>query len=151
MKPQSLIAISVCVGLAAAPLQGASAAARDTDKLLNLSWQDLIHHPDFAAKVPSDVKFYLDGQPVTVKQVIGPVRTSRKSNKKSNPPQSCQWAMLSALIVLGNAAKAQGGNAVVNIKSNFGEVETSSATSYKCGVGNLMVGVALKGEVAIVE
>ena len=41
----------------------------------------------------------------------------------------------------------EGGNAVVNIVSNYKNKETSSETEYMCGNGALMAGVALKGTV----
>lgn len=151
MKPQPLIAVALCLGLAAAPLQGASAAPKDSDQIKTLSLQDMIHHPDYATKVPTDIKFFYGDQQVTVKQLLGPVRTSRKTNKRSNPTASCQWAMYSALIAFAEEARLQGGNAVVNIRSNYGNVETSSPHTFKCGVGTMMVGVALKGDIAVVE
>ena len=40
-----------------------------------------------------------------------------------------------------------GGNAVINIKSNWKHRETSSETQYQCVMGLLMAGVALKGTV----
>lgn len=45
------------------------------------------------------------------------------------------------------SAHNQGGNAVVNIKSNHKNIETVSDTDYLCGAGNVMAGVALKGTV----
>lgn len=149
LKPLGLT--TLCLAMAVAPLQGATAAPKGSDEVITLSLQDLIHHPDYAVKVPSDIKFYYADQPVTVKKVLGPVRTSRKTNKRSNPAASCQWAMYSALIAIAEEARLQGGNAVVNIRSNFGDVETASRNTFKCGLGTMMVGVALKGDVAVVE
>ncbi|WGM40539.1 hypothetical protein [Caulobacter sp. NIBR1757] len=151
MKSKTLGLTVLCLAVAALPLHGASAAARKSDKIATLSLQDLIHHPDYAVHVPSDIKFYFADQPVTVKQMLGPVRTSRKTTLKTDPFASCRWAMYSALIAIAEEARVQGGNAVVNIRSNFGDVETASQQSYKCGIGMRMVGVALKGDVAVVE
>jgi hypothetical protein len=138
-----------CLTLAVLPLQGASAAS---DNILTLSLQDLAAHPDYAAKVPTDIKFFYGNQPAKAVKVLGPVSVTRKSAKKySDRPGSCRWAMFSALIGLAEEARLQGGNAVINIKSNFANVETSSETDFRCGVGNMMVGVALKGEIAVVE
>ncbi|MDO9337034.1 MAG: hypothetical protein Q7T61_11585 [Caulobacter sp.] len=153
MKLRTLGLMTTCLAMAIAPVQGASAAARDSDKILSLTLESARSHPDYAAKAPTDIKFYFDGQPVTVKQLLGPVKTSRKTNGsgKRNKPDACRWALISGLIALAEEARLQGGNAVVNIKSNFGDVESSSPDSYKCGVGSIMVGVALKGDVAVVE
>ena len=151
MKSKTLRLTALCLALAALPLQGATAASKASDRTLVLSLQDLIFHPDYEAKVPTDIKFYYADQPVTVKKLLGPVKTSRKTSKKANAISSCQWAMYSALIALAEEARLQGGNAVVGIKSNFGDVESARRDTYRCGVGNLMVGVALKGEIAVVE
>jgi hypothetical protein len=144
---------AACLMMAIAPLQGASAAARKSDRIMTLPLSDVIGAAQYADKVPTDIKFYFADAPVTVRQALGPVKTSRKSNnyKNHNAPESCRWAMVSALIALAEEARLQGGNAVVGIKSNFGDVESSSRDSFKCGVGGIMVGVALKGEIAVVE
>ncbi|MFC0250535.1 hypothetical protein [Massilia consociata] len=42
--------------------------------------------------------------------------------------------------------KQLGANAVVNIVSNYKNVENSSATEFECHDGAMMTGVALKGE-----
>jgi len=36
---------------------------------------------------------------------------------------------------------------VINIRSNYRNNETSSATDYTCGAGAVIAGVALKGDV----
>jgi uncharacterized protein YbjQ (UPF0145 family) len=51
------------------------------------------------------------------------------------------------VIALQERARKQGGNAVVNIVSNYKNVITSSETEYVCGAGGLIAGVALKGRV----
>jgi uncharacterized protein YbjQ (UPF0145 family) len=48
---------------------------------------------------------------------------------------------------LQKRAEQEGGDAVVNIKSNYKSVETSSETEYMCGSGTLMAGVAFKGTI----
>jgi uncharacterized protein YbjQ (UPF0145 family) len=59
--------------------------------------------------------------------------------------------MMSALIQLRDYASTRGGNAVVNVRSNWRNVESASSTEYQCGVGFLMAGVALKGDVVYLE
>jgi uncharacterized protein YbjQ (UPF0145 family) len=51
------------------------------------------------------------------------------------------------VIALQDRARRQGGNAVVNIVSNYRNVVTSSESEYVCGAGGLIAGVALKGRV----
>ena len=52
-----------------------------------------------------------------------------------------------ALLQLRNHAIAVGGNAVINVRSNWRNVEWSSEMQYQCAAGFLMAGVALKGDV----
>src|SRR5262252_5676668 len=61
--------------------------------------------------------------------------------------EACEWVFLSAVIALQERARKEGGNAVINIVSNYRNVVTSSETEYVCGAGGLMAGVALKGRV----
>jgi uncharacterized protein YbjQ (UPF0145 family) len=75
-----------------------------------------------------------------------------KTNKKTNAfnktdKEACEWAFLSAALELQERAKKEGGNAVVGIKSNYKNIETSSEKEYMCGSGALMAGVALKGKI----
>ncbi len=151
MKLKTLSLGALCLAMAVVPMQSAIAGGKD--RILTLAVENARHHPDYATNAPTDVKFYFDGQAVTVKQLLGPVRTSRKSNGsgKRTKPDACRWAFISGLIALAEEARLQGGNAVVNIKSNYDNVESSSPDTYKCGVGSMMVGVALKGDVAVVE
>jgi uncharacterized protein YbjQ (UPF0145 family) len=51
------------------------------------------------------------------------------------------------VIALQQRARKEGGNAVINIVSNYKNVVTSSDTEYVCGAGALMAGVAFKGRV----
>lgn len=74
------------------------------------------------------------------------------SNKKTNAfnksdSAACEWVMLSALIALQDRAKAEGGNAVVNIESYYKKNVMASSTEYECHAGNIMAGVALRGDV----
>jgi uncharacterized protein YbjQ (UPF0145 family) len=58
---------------------------------------------------------------------------------------------LSAVLALQERARQLGGNAVINIKSNYKNKLTESATEFTCGSGALMSGVALKGEVVTLK
>ena len=51
------------------------------------------------------------------------------------------------MLELQERAAKEGGNAVVEIKSNYKNSERSSETEYMCGNGAVMSGVALKGKV----
>ena len=79
---------------------------------------------------------------------MGTYSTNKKTNffNKSDK-EGCEWAFLSAAIQLQERARKEGGNAVVNIISNYKDVPFSSETQYECGAGNVVGGVALRGEV----
>jgi hypothetical protein len=79
---------------------------------------------------------------------LGPTRTNKKTNffNKSDV-EGCEWAFLSSMIALTQYAQRVGGNAVVNIRSNYKSVEFSSETEYECGAGNVTGGTAFTGEV----
>ena len=79
-----------------------------------------------------------------------------KVNKKTNAfnktdREACEWVFLSAVIALQKTALKKGGNAVVNIKSNYKNNLTSSNDTFQCGVGSVVAGVALTGEIVIIE
>ena len=75
-----------------------------------------------------------------------------KTNKKTNAfgktdEEACHWVFLSAMKNLKAYAIKHGGNAVVNIRSNYKNNETSSSETFKCGAGTIMAGVALIGTI----
>ena len=136
-------ALATCVlALAASP-----ASADDAVSAYNI--ESVTQRPDFASEVQG-VQFYFGdaAHPPATRQIEQNVTTSLRTRKfgRSNE-EACQWVMLSALVQLRNRAQSVGGDAVVNIRSNWRNVETSSATQYQCGVGFLMAGVALKGDI----
>ena len=50
------------------------------------------------------------------------------------------------MLALQKRAHSVGADAVVNIVSNYKNIENSSATEFECHEGNIMSGVALKRE-----
>jgi uncharacterized protein YbjQ (UPF0145 family) len=100
-------------------------------------------------KLDSNVELYFGKQKhPKVVESQGVIRTSKKTNGFGKSDQkACEWALISALISLQAQAEQQGGNAVIEIKSNYQNKETSSETEYVCVSGALMSGVALKGKV----
>ena len=105
--------------------------------------------PDYAGQMEG-VRFYFGDEPhpAISRRIEQDATTSLRTRKlgRSNE-EACQWVMLSALIQLRDHARAVGGNAVVNVRSNWRNVEWSSSTQYQCAAGFLMAGVALKGDV----
>jgi hypothetical protein len=79
---------------------------------------------------------------------LGPARTNKKTNFFNKTDQEgCDWVFLSAMIQLTQYAQRVGGNAVVNIRSNYKNMEFSSETEYQCGAGNVTGGAAFIGDV----
>jgi hypothetical protein len=79
---------------------------------------------------------------------LGPTRTNKKTNffNKSDV-EACDWAFQSSMIALTQYAQRVGGNAIVNIRSNYKSIEFSSETEYECGAGNVTGGTAFVGDV----
>lgn len=97
----------------------------------------------------TDVKFYFGEQrhaPIAKK--YGQFNTNKKTNGVNKSDKAaCEWAFLSAMKSLKERANREGGNAVVNIRSNYRDNKTSSTETFKCGSGKIMSGVALIGDV----
>ena len=83
-----------------------------------------------------------------VKTTFGEYKTSQRTNGFGKAREdACQWALASSLKELQERASIEGGNAIINIKSNVKNMENSSTTEYDCLAGRMMVNVALKGTI----
>ena len=103
---------------------------------------------DKAKQALLNVPVYFAGQPhAEPTKVWGEVSTNQKTNAflKSNQ-EACEWVLLSALKALQEKARREGMNAVVNIRSNYKHQEFVSSEEFECGAGNVIAGVALKGD-----
>lgn len=101
----------------------------------------------------TDIQFYFGDQPHgEVVKTFTETSTNRKTNgANKSDKEACEWVFLSAMKALNEKAKSVGGNAVINIRSNYKNNLTSSSTTFKCGSGALMSGVALTGEVVTLK
>lgn len=143
---KKLIPLSLCL-----LLTSNQAFARDTQEDYSIS--DALNRASFQEKLGSEVKFYFgDQKHGQVIQRFGEARTNRKTNAfNKSDEEACQWAFLSALIALRDRAIKDGGNAVVNIQSNYKDKTTTSNDTFRCGAGGLMAGVALIGTVVKIK
>ena len=83
-----------------------------------------------------------------VEQTQGTYTANRKTNGVGKSDQkACQWAFLSAMVVLQQRATNEGANAVINIRSYYYKNDFSSSTEFECGAGNIMAGVTMIGDV----
>lgn len=121
-----------------------AAQARDTEHKLPI--KDVIEGPE-AAKF-SNVKFYFGKQPApAVEKSLGEFTTSQKTNAfNKTDEEACRWVMASALKRLAESAAQKGADAVINVRSNYNNIQFSSETEYECHAGGIMAGVALKAE-----
>jgi hypothetical protein len=135
--------------LASAAFLAASlnANARDDHKMMPI--KDALEAPAAQEKLDKSIKLYFAGQrhPKVVEQ-LGSWPTNKKTNAfGKSDPEACNWVFLSAMLTLQERARKEGGNAVVDIKSNYRNIETASDNEYVCGVGAIIAGAAFKGTV----
>lgn len=137
--------------LAFAMIPGIS-QARDTAHFL--PFDQVVQEAQNAGRLDGSVKFYLAGKRPAghVSVVRSGVTTSQKTNAfNKSDEEACSWALQSALIRLQNAAKAAGANAVVNIISNYKNVEYKDSSKFECHAGAVIAGVAFKADLAKVK
>ena len=137
------------VVLTAAALIAISPLADARDDRLKMPLDDALARANASGKLASGVKLFFGKQKYPKpKSRIGPTHTNKKTNfSNKTDKEGCEWAFLSAMISLTQDARDKGGNAVVDIRSNYKDVEFSSETEYECGAGNIVGGVAFIGEV----
>ncbi len=121
------------------------AEARDTKLMLSIN--EAMNSAE-AAKVldPSiQVRFAGGGGKV--------IQAGLVSNRKTNgvgktDEEACRWAFLSAVKQFQEQAVKHKANKVVNLVSYYKKQPYASATTYECHAGAVVVGVALKGDLA---
>lgn len=121
--------------------------ARDT--LHNLSVNEALEIGRDEGAILDNVRVFFAGQghPAVIKK-YGEFKTNKKTNAfNKSDERACQWAFFSAIKTLQSRALKEGGNAVIDIKSNYKSQEFSSPTEFQCGAGAVIAGVALKGTI----
>jgi uncharacterized protein YbjQ (UPF0145 family) len=138
--------ISTMLVLAAAA--GTSVGVQGADRATTQTIAAAMAANDAQARLGSTVRFYFGTQahPAVI-ETLGTDKTSQKTNAfAKSDEKACHWAFLSAMLRLEKRAKDLGANAVINIVSNYNNVESSSQTEFECHAGGIMAGVALKGD-----
>lgn len=141
----AFLAVAVPALLAATP-----AAAQRQDAINVFQVAGVRDRPELTGQM-SDIRFYFAGEshPGIVRRVQNNVTTSQRARKTGREAEeACQWAMMNALIRLGEAARNSGANAVINIRSNWDNQAWANGSEYQCAIGRMMAGVALKGDIA---
>lgn len=142
------LSVSAASAALAALLAGAPVAdARDSH--LKLPLEQALAKAEASGKLAPGIKLFFGAQkyptPVTK---LGETRTNKKTNFfNKTDVEGCEWAFLSSMIALTQYAQRVGGNAVVNIRSNYKNALFSSETEYECGAGNVTGGTAFVGDV----
>jgi len=105
------------------------------------------------SKLGTNISFYFGEQSYSeILKDFGGFKTNKKTNAfGKGDEEACDWVFLSAMIALKERAIKEGGNAVVDIKSNYKNNLTSSPETFQCGAGTIMAGVALTGRVVTLK
>ena len=143
--------ISVFLAAAAAVSLASTGHARNT--VDDYSIQEALNLEQSKSALGNQVRFYFGTQSHgRIAKDFGEFKTNKKTNAFAKTDKAaCQWVFLSAMISLRDRALAEGGNAVINIKSNYKSNLRSSNDSFQCGAGAIMAGVALVGTVVKIE
>lgn len=75
------------------------------------------------------------------------ISNKKTSNIRKTPNSACTRAFLSAIKELERRAESMGATQIVNIVSYYKKDEFDDKNYFKCGVGFLMSGVTLKGDI----
>ena len=129
----------------------ATSAAKPLPTVQTFSIAEALADPTVAKALPKGVKFYFGDQPATVVKVIGPLKGSRRTGLGKVPEANCRKVLASLMGALARDVQAQGGNALIGVKSNLFNLPTSSDTHFRCALGDKKVSVALTGQIAVVE
>ena len=82
------------------------------------------------------------------KVIVANAVTNKKTNAANKSDEkACQWAFLSAVKQLQEKAQSSGATKVGNIMNYYKKNPYTSETQYECHAGNLIAGVALKGDI----
>jgi|TARA_B100000959_G_C14696150_1_gene506840 hypothetical protein len=125
--------------------------ARDT--LYDIALDEALNSLEARTAIDSSIQLYFGDRPHSkVLRDFGEFSTNKKTNAfGKSDVTACRWVFLSAIISLQQRVIREGGNAVINIKSNYRGRETVSDSTIKCGAGAIMAGVALKGTVVTLK
>jgi hypothetical protein len=144
---RKMSAVASGAAVAALLLSATVADARDT--LHKFPLEAAMQKAQASGQLAPGVKLFFGKQKHSKPSAqLGAARTNKKTNffNKSDV-EGCEHVFLSAMIAMTQYAQRVGGNAVVNIRSNYKSNEFSSETEYECGAGNVTGGVAFVGDV----
>ncbi|WP_226647171.1 excinuclease ABC subunit A [Microbulbifer variabilis] len=134
-------------------LMASSTCALARNDISDYSVEEAMSTPKLSSAIGEGVSFYFGEQKYPkVLQNFGEFGSNKKTNAFGKSDKAaCQWAFASAIKSLKQRAEKEGGNAVINIRSNYKGNVTASDTTFKCGAGAIVAGVALVGDVVKIE
>ena len=101
--------------------------------------------------IDSIALYFGDQATPAVEQSHGQFTANRKTNAfNKSDEEACNWVFLTAIKALQDRARAQGGNAVINIYSYYYKNEFVSETEFECGAGAMVAGVTMIGDVVTI-
>ncbi|MCW9698919.1 MULTISPECIES: excinuclease ABC subunit A [unclassified Avibacterium] len=136
---------SVKFAIAFTTLLLAACAPRDTTHYYSI--QEALNSPEAKEVLDPKIKLYF-GRPAPGSTVKAGMVSNRKTNAANKSDEkSCQWAFLTVVKQFQDTAKKHRATKVGNIISFYKKNPYRSTTQYECHAGNLMSGVALKGDI----
>lgn len=128
-----------------------TACARD--RVEDFSIEEVMASQDAKNILGDQVKFYFGDQahPKVKREIIESSYQRKTNGTNKSDREACNWVFLSVMKELKEKAQSMGGNAVVNIRSNYLNNPSSSKETYKCASGLLMSSVTLVGEIVVLE
>ena len=120
---------------------------------LRLPLANVLNSPQARARLDMNVALYFGQQPYAAPlRRMGTFTANEKTNFfNKTDEEGCNWVFLSAVRKLQELARRQGGNAIVNVISVYKDIPFSSETEFECGAGNVVGGVALRGEIVLLK
>jgi hypothetical protein len=140
---------ALSLALAAAAVIGIAPVADARETIHRFSIEEALNKLKASGQLGEGVKLYFGKQKhAKPKAQLGLARTNKKTSffKKSDQ-EACDWAFASSMVALVAYAQKLGGNAIVNIRSNYKGQQFTSETEYTCGAGNITGGTAFIGDV----
>jgi len=144
MKTAAFTALFISLSFCATSVQ-----ARDT--VHHLPVNEAIKSGKAQGALNDDIKFFFGDQPhPAIETMLNKGATTSKKTQtagRGGDEEACNWVMQSALIQLQQTARSMGGNAVVNIESFYKRNVFRSNDQFECHAGNVVSGVALRGDI----
>lgn len=133
------------VGIATTALIISACAPRDTTHYYSI--QDALNSPEAKEVLNPKIKLYF-AKPAPGTVVRKGITTNPKTNAANKSDEAaCRWVFLSAVKKFQDRAVQEGATKVGNLVSYYKKKEFRSATQYECHAGNILSGVALKGDI----